>query len=260
MKVDLKKRHKMVVAIINNQPFIQTPFFETAVQLLFNANNIADVSWMNVKAFPVDYARNEAVKRFLEDDNYKEVEWLAWLDTDMTFPPDMYALMFKAIEENPQIKVISGVYFKKNFKGEVVAWNFDGQNRKVEPVLDGTIQSVTIFGPGASIIHRSVLEKIGYPWFQYGELHEELQGIASEDIHFCNRAKEEGIKIWVHTGIMCGHLMQVENTHNKIEFLGPGAEEFGKVIEFDNISDVIKEAKKGCGSYVDTISENGAKE
>jgi hypothetical protein len=260
MEINLKKRHKMVVAIINNQPFIQTPFFETAVKLLFNANKVIDLAWMNVKAFPVDYARNEAVKRFLKADEYKDIEWLAWLDTDMTFPPDMYSIMFKAIEENPQIKVISGVYFKKNFKGEVVAWSFDEANRKIEPTLDGTIQPVKIFGPGASIIHRSVLEKIGYPWFQYGELHEELQGIASEDIHFCNRAEEEDIKIWIHTGIICGHLMQVTNTEHKIEFLGPGAEEYGKIMEFDNIDDVIKEAKKGCVSYGNSISENGEKE
>jgi len=242
-KSEKRERRKMVVAIINNMPFIQTPFFETSVKLLFETHKTTDIAWMNVKSFPVDFARNQVVKEFLTNKEYNDMDWIGWLDTDQTFPPEMFNLLFDAIDKDDRIKIISGVYFKRSFHNEIVAWNYIG-NKKVEPILDGTVQAVEVFGPGCSLMHRSVLEEIGFPWFKYGPLHENLEFIASEDIHFCTRVKEIGEKIWLHTGITSGHLMQVENIQNKIKVMGPGPEEFGKVATFDNVDDLIAKSIK----------------
>jgi hypothetical protein len=212
------KKTAMVVAIINNMPFVQTAFFESATALLFETSRNAELAWMNVKAFPVDFARNWATKRFLNADMYKDIEWMAWLDLDQTFPKQALNMMLEDCIKNDR-KVMTAVYFKRNFNNEIVAWKYDGENRLIEPVLDGTVQEIEIMGMGCCIIHRSVLEKIGYPWFKYGSLHEKVEVLATEDIQFCERCKEIGVKLWVHTGIICGHLMTVENVHNKIKVL-----------------------------------------
>jgi hypothetical protein len=229
--VDPSVKKAITVAIINNMPFIQTPFFESSVALLFETSKNYELSWMNVKTFPVDFARNWAVKRFLGTKQYESCEWIGWLDTDMTFPKDMFNIMLDECEKK-NIKVMSAVYFKRNFKNEVVGWRYGYDGKMSEPVLDGTIQEVEVMGMGACVIHRSVLEKVGYPWFKYGSLHEKVEGLATEDIQFCERCKEVGEKIYMHTGIYCGHLMTIENVHNRIVCKsmsdGPASAEVGK--------------------------------
>jgi hypothetical protein len=97
-----------------------------------------------------------------------------------------------------------------------VGWKYGPNHDIVEPCLDGSIQEVEIIGMGCALLHRDVLQKIGYPWFQYGKLHENLEHLATEDIWFCERCKEIGQPIHIHTGIICGHLMTIENTQKRI--------------------------------------------
>jgi len=214
-EIEKQKKSAITIAIINNMPFIQTAFFESSVALLFETSKKHELSWMNVKTFPVDFARNWAAKRFLETKAYESCEWMGWLDIDMTFPKDMFNIMI-ADAKKIGAKVMSAVYFKRNFHNEVVGWRYDHLGKMSEPVLDGSIQEVEVIGMGAVIIHRSVLEKVGYPWFKYGSLHEDVSGLSTEDIQFCERCKEVGEKIYMHTGIFCGHLMTVENVHNRL--------------------------------------------
>ena len=205
----------VVIGIINNMPFIQTAFFESVLPMLFRASQKHRLGMMNIKAFPVDFARNWAAKRFLESEAYTDAEWFVFLDIDQTFPVDTIDMLLTAAEEN-NAKVVSGTYFKRNFNSETVGWKYGAQNNIVEPVLDGTVQEVEIIGMGCALIHRSVVEKVGYPWFQYGPLHESVECLATEDIYFCQRCKELGIPIYIHTGIICGHIMTIQNTEQRV--------------------------------------------
>ena len=168
-----------------------------------------------MKSFPVDFARNQSAKQFLENKKYESIEWIGWLDIDQTFPPQMFNILLDEAEKTG-VKVLSATYFKRNDAKEVVGWKINYNNQIVEPVIDGTVQEVNVIGMGCCIIHRSVLEKIGYPWFKYGPLHEEVESITTEDIQFCDRCKEEGIKIYMHTGVISGHIMTMENTKNRL--------------------------------------------
>jgi hypothetical protein len=207
--------HSVAVAIINNMPFIQTAFFESVIPLLFEGSRTASLALMNVKAFPVDFARNWAMKQFMSAKRYKGVDWFLFLDIDQTFPRNTVKMLLDAADEN-RARVVSGVYFKRNFHSEVVGWKYNLANTVIEPVLDGTVQEVEIIGMGCALIHRSVIEEMGYPWFQYGPLHETVQSLATEDIWFCQRCKELNIPIYIHTGIICGHIMTIENTENRV--------------------------------------------
>ena len=209
------KKRSMVIAIINNMPFYQAAFTESLIPLLFETAKTTSMGIMNVKAFPVDFARNWAVKRFLEHPEYKECEWMGWLDIDMTFPREMFDKLITACEETGA-KVMTGVYFKRNFNNEIVAWRTMGA-QQIEPILDGSIQEVEIMGMGCVVIHRSVLEKVGYPWFKYGALHENLEILSTEDVQFCTRCKEIGEKIMIHTGVICGHILTVENHQSELQ-------------------------------------------
>jgi hypothetical protein len=210
-----KAKRSIVVAIINNMPFIQTSFFESATALLFETSKTTELAWMNVKTFPVDFARNWAIRRFLNAGAYKSIEWFGWLDIDMTFPKDAFNMLLDECEKTGA-KVMSGVYFKRNFNNEVVGWKYGPNRQMIEPVLDGSVQEVEVIGMGCCVIHRSVLEKMMYPWYGYGAMHEDVQFLSTEDVYFCERCAELKEKIFIHTGVICGHLMTIENIHNKI--------------------------------------------
>ena len=219
-EVKPKKLRSICVSIINNMPFIQTAFFETCMSLMFETSKSAQLAWMNVKTFPVDFARNWAVKWFLRAGGYKDIDWFAFLDIDMTFPKDALTRLLDSAEKH-DAKVVTGVYFKKNYEHEVVAWSYDEFNNKIEPVIDGSMQRIEIMGMGCCIMHREVLEKVGYPWFKYGSLHEDVSILATEDIQFCQRAREVGYEMWCDTSVICGHLMTIENVNNHITVLSP---------------------------------------
>ena len=209
-------KRAICISMINNMPFIQTAFFESVVPLIFETSKTAQLLWMNVKTHPVDFARNWAVNQFLNVEKYKTVEWLAFLDIDMTFPAQTLNMLMDAAEKH-NVKCVSGVYFKKNDLNEAVAWKYDDRNNLIDPVIDGSIQEVSIIGMGCVIMHRELLEKVKYPWFKYGPLHEDLTSLATEDIQFCMRCAELKESILAHTGVICGHLMTAENIRGRIK-------------------------------------------
>ena len=58
---------------------------------------------------------------------------------------------------------------------------------------------VDAVGTGVMLIRSSVFKDIGKPYFYYEENR-------SEDIMFCQKCREKGIRIYVDTTIGCGHI------------------------------------------------------
>ena len=211
----MAKHSSVVVGIINNMPFMQTAFVESLLPMIFMGSQKHRIGMMNIKAFPVDFARNWAAKRFLDAKEYSDAEWFLFLDIDQTFPANTIDMLIDAAEDK-NAEVVSGTYFKRNFNGETVGWKYGFSGNVIEPVIDGSVQEVEIIGMGCALIRRSVIERIGYPWFQYGPLHESVESLATEDIWFCQRCTELKIPIYSHTGIICGHIMTIQNTEQHV--------------------------------------------
>jgi hypothetical protein len=55
-------------------------------------------------------------------------------------------------------------------------------------------------GSGGLLVRRNVLDKIGDPWFTYGE-GEHL----NEDLRFCNRIADAGFDLWLDPEVQMGH-------------------------------------------------------
>ena len=175
----------------------------------------------------VDRNRDELTSRFLNF--HKKPEWLLMLDSDMEHPIRCVERLLRF-----QQPVVGALYFHRGTHDPVAFKYFglqpDRYGRDVpfyEPLRDEVYDflmghgvpmgdgSVVIDGPGVDpllevdavgtgciLIHRSVLEAMEPPWFEY------RKGYGSEDLQFCEHVKKtQGISIHVDMSTISGHYM-----------------------------------------------------
>jgi len=177
---------------------------------------------------PHAQARNSIVETFLE----YPADYLLFIDTDMMLHPDTALTLFRRMERNPEIGILSAVCFMRNYEDPVPA--FFSDNGRVcgnklfqfykshqhisrengdfycHPEIGDKecLLEVGSVGAACLLIRREVLEKVKEPWFVFNS-----DGLG-EDMNFCNKAKENGFRIFVDFSVMCGHLIYYPITHN----------------------------------------------
>lgn len=164
----------------------------------------------------IDVARNNLAEAFLGSD----AEWLFWMDSDMSFPPDTLVELFKTVEET-DAKIVTGVYYQRKGKHLPVLWSRGDALASGKISADGTVKTdqnkyIGAFmfpnpnkkepfkahaaGFGCILVHRSVFEVMARPWFRT------LPGVCSEDFYFLVNAKDYGFELWVNPVPVLGHL------------------------------------------------------
>jgi GT2 family glycosyltransferase len=154
----------------------------------------------------VHRARNDITELALTK---PEWDWVWMVDDDMVFDTDVLLRAQATMDANPDIKVLTGVYFEKRFPHTpqlydlAVEEDFKG---KFWPVLDfrqrvgpGGIITVDSCGAGFLFIHREVIEKVKRPWFQFIDK-------LGEDFYFCRKARTAGYKIYCNVDMQATHL------------------------------------------------------
>jgi hypothetical protein len=153
--------------------------------------------------FSIGKARNSAVLAFLED---KDATHLFFVDNDVHIQED--AIVVLVAMDKP---ISAGCY--ASFKTPP---NHPGMHKPYITVKkegawyttwwDGVVQ-VDGAGTGCMLIRRDVFEEMKYPWFVWREYVED--GVIkhkSDDIDFCDRAIAQGLSVWAHGNVRCGHI------------------------------------------------------
>lgn len=165
----------------------------------------------------IDDARNSITEGFLKD----SVEWLFWMDSDMTFPEDTLVKLFKVAEEK-QAKMVTGIYYQRKGMNYPVLWSRgeeleeSGTKTGLNSPRAAVNKYVGTFifphpdkkepfkahaaGFGCVLVHRSVFEIMKRPWFKF------IKGECSEDFFFFVNAHELGFDLWVEPTIDLGHI------------------------------------------------------
>lgn len=148
-------------------------------------------------------------------------EWMFLMDVDQTFPPNTIPRLLESAEKY-DAKILSVLYHigrvpyapvsgwvkEYEVKGEkgYAYVNKNGQAWKSEyvPLGQGVVE-VDWAGSGGMLIHRSVVEAIGWPPFL--DVWEKGRGARTlgHDVNFCLRAKEKGFKTYVDTTLESDH-------------------------------------------------------
>ncbi len=164
----------------------------------------------------IDDARNTLAEGFLKS----PTEWLFWMDSDMTFPPDTLVKLFDAAEAKDS-KLVSGVYYQRLGFNYPCIWTRGEKTESGQVTGEGDprskynkfLASFAIIHPdkkepfeihaagfGCVLSHRSIYEMMDRPWFKF------VDKTCSEDFYFFVNAKELGFKAWAVPDIELGHI------------------------------------------------------
>lgn len=196
----IPKKINILVAVPTAK-YIESETFKSVYNLDKRDNWNVDVQFFY--GYRVDQVRN-LIADYTVKGNY---DYVLTVDSDMVLPSNTLTSL---LDRNKGI--VSGVYLKKEldkkipemYGGEVVDEN--GQTDYNWIISQhGNVVPIYTCGFGCVLIKREVLEKIGYPWFEYHTSYEFKDSI-SEDTDFCLKALDKGYKIYLDTNVLCEHI------------------------------------------------------
>ena len=149
-------------------------------------------------------SRNNIAKRALE----LEADYVFWLDSDMVFEPDTLARLYQTMQENEDIDMISGLYFRRVPPFTPVLFDrldMDEQQRcywsEFKKIPDKPFR-VGGVGFGCVLMKTDRFFDIQA---RYNTMFAPI-GNTGEDLAFCWRARECGYDIWCDPSVKLGHV------------------------------------------------------
>ncbi len=152
----------------------------------------------------VDMARNEAAAACLRGD----YTHLCMLDADHVHPGDVVERLARWMIKDPAALIVGGLNFKRAAPFEPCAFAKDPEgNRCIVADWTPGLLEVEVVGTGCILIAREVFERISKPWFHY--VYKEDGFSPSEDVTFCLKCQEAGIKVYCDTTTCSPHIAQI---------------------------------------------------
>ena len=159
---------------------------------------------------PVSVNRNAICNYFLKETTH---EWLIMVDSDQVPMTNwlsmrdkgekiIMALTTVGTSEGPMPLVMVD-------NGTGCSWRKISLTELAERIRENGLIHVDALGSGVLLIHRSVLEAIKPPWFEF-RITEEGLILMSEDYDFSIKAKEAGFKLFIDSTAKAGHLKLVD--------------------------------------------------
>lgn len=171
-----------------------------------------------VGVHPIDHARNESVRTFLNPPTQAFKDWdfthLFFVDDD-TVPPNEAIVKLLALDK----PIATGITPIMRMQGDELTqvYNCFLETTKVQNALGETVTQLNSIDPDSTepvqiercggsclLIHRDVLEKMAAPWFK-NLWNEEYTTYLGEDFYFCDKAREAGFEIWCDPTVKCKH-------------------------------------------------------
>lgn len=203
--------------------------------LMFVLGHMRTITPMVIKTegIGVAEARNDIV-RVAQD---QQMDQLLFIDTDMTFPPNVYEVLSGHLKNgylqdegygrgSVPIEVVGCNYSRRDGTGISVAMGMDGKRLSSEK--KGLIE-VKGMGAGMLLIDMKVFETIDKPYFCDLTLTEKVDNpnpmsrILSEDFFFCNQVRSKGTEVYCDTDLSMeiGHVGSTIFGLKKIEIAEP---------------------------------------
>lgn len=161
-----------------------------------------------VKGMEVGVARNYSAERLMQ--MKPRPEYLFFYGDDMIANWDSLLILYEEMKTG-KWDILSALYYMKSEPPHPVMGRKD-TGGALQPHVDyvpGQPIDVDLCGLDFCLIKSEVFEKIsGPPWFKTGPDMKDNKYISvfTEDVFFCDKVLEAGLRIGVHTGCKVGHL------------------------------------------------------
>ena len=183
------------------------------VECLLNLKKVGETDICLLKSSLVYDARNQAAAKAIAE----KYDYVLWIDSDMTFEPDMMERMFDSIGDK---NMLTALCFARRppfkpciYKHISVKQDGHASLPKTEVWYDyPRDQIIEIEACGFACVLQKVdmldamLSMYGVPFFPIAGL--------GEDLSFCFRAKQIDIKMYADTSIKIGHIMRMSVDEN----------------------------------------------
>ena len=145
------------------------------------------VGLINVQNSNYPDARNTLAQAALD----QAVDWLLFLDSDMTFPPDTLSRLAAH-----RVDIVGASYLTRHKHGNNRLLGHDIQGKPLDLALKGSLAPMLDLPLGCCLIKTSVFKALPTPWFRFPmtETH-----TLSEDLYFCRAATAAGLRVWCDT-------------------------------------------------------------
>lgn len=147
-------------------------------------------------------ARNDLATQSIKMD----MDYVFWMDSDMTFPPNALVRMKQTLEER-DLDILTGLYFRRVPPYSPVL--FDRLDMSKEAcdysefdTIPDTVFEVGGCGFGCVLMKTDVFFDVQ---LKFGNMFAPI-GNNGEDVAFCWRARECGFKIYCDPSVQCGHV------------------------------------------------------
>jgi FkbM family methyltransferase len=153
-------------------------------------------------------------------------DYLFSVDSDIILPKDALSRLLSHDKD-----VVCGIYLQRIHgvqNVEVYGHNGHGGIGRVQlgEIAAPGLYEIAACGMGCTLVKSEVFTKIGYPQFVYHAALDHNQTY-SEDVDFCERARNVGARIWVDSAVRCDHTgsytFTIDDTtaiQHRLRFLG----------------------------------------
>jgi len=189
---------RILIAVPTNRN-IEAQTFKSIYDLIIPQGVTVDFQYF--WGYQVDQVRN-LIAHWTINNGY---DYLFAVDSDISFPPDTLQRLLSHDKD-----VVSGIYIqripgqhtieimRKNQFGGVSHIDWSEISGQGLVLIDGC-------GFGCALIKSQVFKAIPYPHFLYHSAIDHSNTL-SEDVHFCNLARDHGFKLWADTDVICDHI------------------------------------------------------
>ena len=186
-------------------------FTDSLAQLLIHSGRRHDLSYLTFMSS--DLAGNR--ERLAEAALAQGADWLLWIDSDQTFPPDALERLLASGHE-----VVGCNYARRAFPSGPTARQFRGGAWQplftdAANAAKGLTEPVHLLGLGLCLVRADVMRRIERPWFR-------LLPPQGEDAYFFEKLHRAGVPVFVDHGLSwaIGHVGQ--HIFTNADTLGPG--------------------------------------
>lgn len=144
-------------------------------------------------------------------------DYLLWIDSDQTFPPDALLRLLKH-----DVPVVGCNYPTRGEPAMPTAIGFDGEDiRTTEALAEARdLQRVAALGLGFCLVKVPIFEVVerklpGVRWFQ-SDISPTGELVTGEDVHFFNQVRKAGFPVFLDHALswQIGHLAETERRNS----------------------------------------------